>query len=54
MILRHPWRLLRRKPAPWVADLDRRQRRTLAANLRRLMQSKAELERAVSKSARPR
>ncbi|MHC4817694.1 MAG: hypothetical protein ACYTF8_06540 [Planctomycetota bacterium] len=54
MVLRLPWKLFRRRPAGWVATLDERQRRTLAKNLRRIVQSKAEIERGISKTAHPR
>lgn len=55
MDLHFPWKLLRRtpKPRPWVARLDGEQRRTLAENLRRLVRSKAELERGINKGAPP-
>jgi hypothetical protein len=56
MVLRLPWKLFRRRPTEpeWVAALDERQRRTLAKNLRRIVQSKAELERGLNKTAHPR
>ncbi len=57
MVLRLPWRFFRRRPAPtgsWVATLDEQQRRTLARNLRRIVSSKAEIERGLNKTAHPR
>jgi hypothetical protein len=55
MVLRLPWKLRRRRPpSGWVATLDEAQRRTLARNLRRIVQSKAEVERGLNKTAHPR
>ncbi|MHC4971080.1 MAG: LpxL/LpxP family acyltransferase [Planctomycetota bacterium] len=58
MVLRLPWRFFRRRPAGptggWVATLDEAQRRTLARNLRRIVESKSELERRLNKTAHPR
>lgn len=49
--------LFRRKPrrpaSKWVERLDPDERRRLVRNLRRLVESKAELERALNENARP-
>jgi len=49
--------LFRRRPKPtapkWLDRLGPEERRRLVRNLRRLVESKAELDRAVNENARP-
>lgn len=55
MPLRFLFRRRRRRSQPpkWMQRLDPDERRRLARNLRRLVESKAELERALNENARP-
>lgn len=54
MGLRIPWTSRRRRKRPWLASLDKEQRRRLARNLRELVESKLEIDRRLNESARPR
>jgi hypothetical protein len=55
MALRFLFRRRRRRPETpkWLERLDPEERRRLARNLRRLVESKAELERGLNENARP-